>query len=172
MAIGRIRFRGLIRAASPFLLVFGALFLLIWPTVEGIVSRWLRFDESYSHGFLLLLVSVFLIFRVLKQRALVPGFYPLWLMPFVLALLAYGMGDLLRVQALQHLMLVPLLLGALAILLGWKQVRFFIAPVGLLFFAMPVWDFLSWTLQVITVEINQLLLGLFDIEFEIEGVFV
>mgnify|MGYP003664825927 CR=1 FL=1 len=57
MAIGRIRFRGLIRAASPFLLVFGALFLLIWPTVEGIVSRWLRFDESYSHGFLLLLVS-------------------------------------------------------------------------------------------------------------------
>jgi len=76
MAIGRIRFRGLIRAASPFLLVFGALFLLIWPTVEGIVSRWLRFDESYSHGFLLLLVSVFLIFRVRNSELWYPVFIP------------------------------------------------------------------------------------------------
>jgi exosortase len=146
--------------------------LIIWPALEGIFSRWLKFDESYSHGFLLLLVSIFLVFRVVKWRVPVPGFYALWLIPFVAALLAFGLGDLLRVQALQHLMVVPLLLGALAILLGWKQVRFFIAPVGLLFFTMPVWDFLSWTLQLITVEINQLLLGLFDIEFNVEGVFV
>jgi exosortase len=69
-------------------------------------------------------------------------------------------------------MVVPLFLGALAILLGWKQVKPFILPIGLVFFAMPMWDFLSWTLQLITVEINQLLLGLFDIEFEVEGVFV
>ncbi len=172
MTIERIRFRSLIRTVFPFLVLFGALFLLIWPTVEGIVSRWFKFDESYSHGFLLLLVSVVLIARTLKRESPVPGFYPLWLVPFTLALVAYGLGDILRLQALQQLTVVPLLLGGLAILLGWQQVKAFIIPVGVLFFAVPVWDYLSWTLQVITVEINQLLLGLFDIDFEVEGVFV
>lgn len=160
------------QAWVPFAIVLASLFWLLWPTLDGIFSRWLKLDESYSHGFLLLVVTFFLVFRVVRQRPLIPGFYPFWLVPFVLALLAYGLGDLLRIQALQHLMVVPLILGALAVLLGWKQVRWLIAPVGLLFFAMPVWDFLAWTLQLITTEVNRLLLGLFDIEFEVEGVFV
>lgn len=172
MTIERIRFQGLIRSVFPFLVVFAALFLLIWPTVEGIVSRWFKFDESYSHGFLLLLVSVVLVIRTIKRESPIPGFYPLWLVPFALALVAYGLGDLLRLQALQQITVIPLLLGALAILLGWHQVKAFIIPVGVLFFTVPVWDYLSWTLQLITVEINRLLLGLFDIDFEVEGVFV
>ncbi|MCM0611840.1 exosortase [Marinobacter sediminum] len=172
MTIERMHFRSLIERVFPFLIVFGALFLVIWPTVEGIVSRWFKFDESYSHGLLLLLVSVVLIVRTVKRESPVPGFYSFWLFPFALALMAYGLGDILRLQALQEITLVPLLLGALAILLGWRQVKAFIIPVGLLFFAVPVWDYLSWTLQLMTVEINQLLLGLFEIDFEVEGVFV
>jgi exosortase len=172
MTIERIRDRSLVQTVLPLLIVFGALFLLIWPTVEGIVSRWFKFDESYSHGLLLLLVSLLLTLRTVKRDAPVPGFYPLWLVPFVLALIAYGLGDILRVQALREITVVPLLLGVLAIFLGWRQVKAFIIPVGILFFTVPVWDYLSWTLQVITVEINRLLLGLFDIDFEVEGVFV
>jgi len=172
MTIERIRDRSLVQTVLPFLIIFGALFLLIWPTVEGIVSRWFKFDESYSHGLLLLLVSVVLIVRTVKKESPVPGFYPLWLVPFALALIAYGLGDILRVQALRELTVVPLFLGVLAILLGWQQVKAFIIPVGILFFTVPVWDYLSWTLQVITVEINRLLLGFFDIDFEVEGVFV
>src|SRR5690606_15988573 len=40
------------------------------------------------------------------------------------------------------------------------------------FLTIPVWDFLAWTLQVITVSVNKFLLGFFDIDFEVEGVFV
>ena len=148
------------------------LFLLLWPTLEGIFSRWLKFDESYSHGFLLLLVCLFLLFRSARRITLLPGFYPLWLAPLIFALLVYGLGEILRVEALQHLMVIPLILGALAIFLGWEQVRWFIAPIGLLFFAIPAWDYLSWMLQLITVEVTQLLLGMLDIRFEVEGVFV
>lgn len=172
MTTERIRDRSLVQTVLPSLIVFGALFLLIWPIVEGIVSRWFKFDESYSHGFLLLLVSVVLIVRTVRRESPVPGFFPLWLFPYALALLAYGLGDILRVQALQEITVVPLLLGTLAILLGWQQVKAFIIPIGILFFAVPVWDYLSWTLQLITVYINQLLLGFFDIDFEVEGVFV
>lgn len=172
MTIERIHDRSVVQAVLPFLIIFGSLFLLIWPTVEGIVSRWLKFDESYSHGLLLLLVSVVLFVRAIKRELPVSSFYPLWLVPFAMALAAYGLGDILRVQALREITVVPLILGALAILFGWRQVKAFIIPVGILLFTVPVWDYLSWTLQLITVEINRLLLGLFDIDFEVEGVFV
>ncbi|WP_372966665.1 exosortase-associated EpsI family protein, partial [Marinobacter sp.] len=43
---------------------------------------------------------------------------------------------------------------------------------GLLFLTVPVWDFLAWNLQLITVAVNKFLLGFLDINFEIEGVFV
>ena len=172
MTTERIHSRSFFRTVFPFLIAFTALFLLIWPTVEGIVSRWFKFDESYSHGLLLLLVSVVLVVRTVKRESPVTGFYPLWLFPFALALLAYGLGDILRLQALREITVVPLLLGILAIFLGWRQVKAFIIPVGVLFFAVPVWDYLSWTLQLITVEINRLLLGFLGIDFKVEGVFV
>ncbi|QFS86939.1 MULTISPECIES: exosortase [unclassified Marinobacter] len=161
-----------LRNTIPFALSLLALGWLIFPTVQGIVSRWFKFDESYSHGLLLLAVSLFLTGRTCLRYRLQPGFYPLWLIPFLLALIGYGLGDILRIQAVQQIVVVPLLLGVLAVFMGWRQVRHFIVPVGLLIFTVPVWDFLSWTLQVITVEINRVLLGLMDIEFRVEGVFV
>ena len=161
-----------LRNTIPFALSLLALGWLIFPTVQGIVSRWFKFDESYSHGLLLLAVSLFLTGRTCLRYRVQPGFYPLWLIPFLLALIGYGLGDILRIQAVQQIVVVPLLLGVLAVFMGWRQVRHFIVPVGLLIFTVPVWDFLSWTLQVITVEINRVLLGLMDIEFRVEGVFV
>lgn len=160
------------RLSLPFILAYAALTWLVFPTLEGIFSRWLKFDESYSHGLLMLAVSAFLVVRTCLAHPVRPGFYPVWLLPFFLALVGYGLGDILRIQAIQEIVIVPLLLGVLAVFMGWRQVRHFIIPVGLLFFTVPVWDFLSWTLQVITVEINQLLLGMMDIEFRVEGVFV
>ena len=161
-----------LRALLPFLVALLSLLLLVFPTLADIFNRWLKFDESYSHGLLLLAVSVWLTFRVSTRNALQAGFYPLWLLPFGLALAAYGLGDILRLEALSQLTVVPLLLGLLAIFLGWHQVKLFIIPVGVLIFTVPFWDYLSWSLQLITVEFNRLLLGLFDIDFEVEGVYV
>ncbi len=161
-----------LKTTAPFIIVLLALGLATLPTIETIGSRWLLLDESYSHGFLLLLMSVGLICRAAARRPVTPGFYPVWLVPFVLCLLGYWLGSLIRLQALQQLVLVPMLLSVFAVLMGWKQVRWFLVPVGILFLTIPVWDFLAWTLQIITVAVNRLWLGVFNIDFEIEGVFV
>ena len=161
--------RGVAAQFLPYLLVLCGLGLLAWPTIEGVVSRWFKLDESYSHGFLLLAVSVFLIAQSVKRHPVASGFYPFWLVPLCLSLLGYWLGGLIRLQALQQLTLVPMLLSALAVLMGWRQVRWLIVPVGLLFLTVPVWDFLSWNLQLITVAVNKFLLGLLDIDFEVEG---
>lgn len=164
--------RGVVRPLLPYLIMLCGVGLLVLPTLEGVVSRWLKLDESYSHGFLLLAVSVFLIVQAVKRHSIVSGFYPFWLLPLCFCLLGYWLGGLIRLQALQQLTLVPMLLSALAVFMGWRQVRWLIIPVGLLFLTVPVWDFLSWNLQLITVAVNKFLLGLLDIDFQVEGVFV
>lgn len=65
-----------------------------------------------------------------------------------------------------------MIVGALLLVWGWQQTTAFILPLGLLAFAIPVWDYLSWPLQLITVEVNQFLLSWLDIEFFVEGVVV
>jgi exosortase len=168
----RIRLDSSLKSAVPFLISFGALVLLVAPTLESVFSRWLKLDESYSHGSLLLVVAAFLTFRKWKSEPPVPGFYAWWLVPFVLALAGYVLGAVLRVEALQNLVLVPLFLSLLAMLVGWDQGKKFILPVGVLAFTMPFWDYLSWPLQLITVAVNEFGLGLLGIDFRIDGVYV
>ncbi|MDX1589914.1 MAG: exosortase [Oleiphilaceae bacterium] len=156
---------------APVLLVivYG---LATFPAWMPVFSRWTKLDESYSHGFLLLLVALFLCLHTARKRTPVTGFYPRWLVPLLPAMALYALGDILRIEAVEQLMLLPLLLGSLAVLWGWDQVKRFIVPVGILFFGLPVWDYLSWPLQKITVWVNELWLSLPGIEFEVEGVFV
>ena len=166
------RFVSVSSSVAPFLVSFGALILLVSPTFESVFSRWLKLDESYSHGILLLAVVAVIVVRKWWLEPPVAGFYPWWFLPFLLSLFGYAVGGLLRVEALQQLVLVPLILSTLAILVGWQQGRKFILPVGILVFAMPFWDYLSWPLQLMTVAVNEFGLGLLDIDFRIDGVFV
>ncbi|WP_168215599.1 exosortase [Marinobacter confluentis] len=168
----RIHYSRWISSVALFLITFGLLAFLVSPTLESIFSRWLKFDESYSHGFLLLLVSAYIVGRKWYAQRPITGFYPFWCFPFVLALAGYTLGGILRVEALQELVLVPMILSILAILIGWNQVQKFILPIGLLIFALPFWDYLSWTLQLITVAVNEIGLGFLDIDFRIDGIYV
>ncbi len=154
------------------LLALAALIVTTFPTLVVTGERWLKLDESYSHGFLLLAVSVALVVMTWRRNQPVVGFYPLWLAFFVLALTGYAVGELLMIQALRQLVLVPLFMLALMVLWGWRQMVPFLIPAGVLFFAMPVWDYMDWPLQLLTTAVNQFLLGFAGIEFEVEGVFI
>lgn len=144
----------------------------LWPALEVLGSRWLKFDESYSHGFLVLIVSLALTVRKWRATRPVPDLYSIWLLPLLAAAAVYLIGSLLLIEALQQIALVPLLIGTLLLVWGWRQTLPFFLPLGVLVFAIPVWDYLSWPLQLITVAVNQFLLSWLDIEFIVEGVFV
>ncbi|MEP3560931.1 MAG: exosortase [Marinobacter sp.] len=154
------------------LAVMVVLFVGLWPTLDVLSERWLKFDESYSHGFMVLVVSLALTLNKwvrLKPRV---GAYPLWLLPLCIASLVYLAGSILLIEAAQQLALLPLVLGAFLLIWGWEQTKPFFLPLGILTFTIPVWDYVSWPLQVITVSVNDFLLSFFNIEFYVEGVFV
>jgi exosortase len=143
-----------------------------WPTLIGLSDRWLQFDESYSHGFLVLLVSLVLCAGTWRRVRPAASFYWPWLIPLVLSVLLYIAGSILLIEAFQQVALIPLLLSGLMALWGWKQTLPFVVPVGLMALTLPFWDYLSWPLQLITVSVNQFMLSWLDIEFVVEGVFV
>lgn len=154
------------------LFFLGAFILFSWTTLEGLAARWVKLDETFSHGFLLLAVSMFLSLRTWWHTRPRVGFYWVWLVPFVAAVLLHFAGSILMIETFQQLAFVPILLGGLAVLWGWRQVIPFIIPVGLLVFALPFWEYLAWPLQVVTVNVNELMLSPLNIEFIVEGVFV
>lgn len=155
----------------PLIFVLAAV-VGFWPTLLGLFDRWLQFDESYSHGFLVLLISSFLCFSTWRRVKPVSGVYWPWLIPLVIFVLVYLVGHILLIEAFQQVMLVPIIFAGLLSLWGWRQALPFVIPVGLLVFALPFWDYASWPLQLITVAVNQFMLSWLDIEFVVEGVFV
>ncbi|PAV27049.1 EpsI domain-containing exosortase [Tamilnaduibacter salinus] len=158
-------------AMAPFL-VMATVLCLAWSTVENVVGRWLVFEQAYSQGLLLLAVSVALCARQYRRIRPQSDFYPGWLGPFAAGLLIYVGGDLLVVQAFQQLMVVPLLWLSLALFWGWRQARWFLVPVGVLFFAFPVWEALRLPLQFLTTAVTEFALSAIDIHAVVEGLFV
>ncbi|MBJ6137702.1 exosortase [Marinobacter litoralis] len=148
------------------------LFAGLWPALEVLSERWLKFDESYSHGFMVLVVSLALTLHKWVRMKPRVGAYPFWLLPLSMASLVYLAGSILLIEAAQQLALLPLVLGSFLLIWGWEQTKPFFLPLGILAFTIPVWDYVSWPLQVITVSVNDFLLSFFNIEFYVEGVFV
>ncbi|WP_323750793.1 exosortase [Marinobacter sp.] len=161
------RYDGLIPLAVVVILFVG-----LWPTLDVLIDRWLKFDESYSHGFMVLAVSLSLILKKWVRLRPSVGVYSFWLLPLGLVSFVYFAGSILLIEAVQQLAILPLVIGSLLLIWGWEQSKPFFLPLGLLAFAIPVWDYLSWPLQVITVWVNDFLLSFFNIEFYVEGVFV
>lgn len=154
-------------------LCFLAAFVLFtWPTLEGLAARWVKWDETFSHGFLLLGLSALLAVKTWWRLRPRVGFYWIWFPPFVAAALLHLAGSVLMIETFQQLAFVPILLAGLATMWGWRQIVPFIIPVGLLIFALPFWEYAAWPLQVITVKINELMLSPLNIDFVVEGVFV
>lgn len=161
----------LLQRLSPLFFLF-LLTVGTWPALEGLAIRWLKFDEAYSHGFLVLAVSLYLSVRQALRTCPKVGFYGLWVVPFVLSALVYLAGSVLLIEAFQQVALLPLLFSGLLVHWGWRQTAPFIIPIGLMLFALPIWDYVSWPLQLVTVAVNQFLLSHLNIEFVVEGVFV
>ncbi|MFV8571113.1 exosortase [Marinobacter sp. SBS5] len=154
------------------LAVIVILFVGLWPALEVLSERWLKFDESYSHGFMVLAVSLALTLNKWIRLRPSAGVYSFWLLPLSAAALVYLAGSVLLIEAVEQLAILPLLIGSLLLIWGWEQSKPFFLPLGLVAFTIPIWDYLSWTLQVITVWVNDFLLSFFDIEFYVEGIFV
>lgn len=158
---------------TSFLLFFSGIIYFFLPTWSSFIYRWNRFDESYSHGYLVLLIFVYLtvqqILRIDYEKIKVNYYVvPVLILCSFLWVLSYY-ADIEVI----HQFLIPIMLCLFFVfVLGLQMGQKFLFPVLFLFCAIPFWDYLIEPLQAVTVWINGLLLGLIGIPVYIEGVMV
>ncbi len=143
--------------AQPWRQAFTALILLLaWTlflyrdTGTAMVTIWAR-SETFTHGFLVPPIVLWLVWR---QRQVIAGLTPKPMLgaSVIIAGAAFSwlLGDLVAVNAVTQLAFVALLVLAVPAVLGISVARLIIFPLGFLFFAVPIGEFLmpqlmEWT---------------------------
>jgi exosortase A len=157
------------QALGPLLVLLLAILALYHQTATGMVAIWSRSD-TYAHGFVVPLISLWLIWRIRHSLALFPP-QPAPL-AWVLMLGAAGLwlaGDLVAVNSVTQFALVALLVLAVPAVLGWQLARAMAFPLGFLFFAVPFGDFLMPTFMDWTADFTVLALRATGIPVYREG---
>lgn len=163
------------RRQTLFLLVSVALFVgFFLPSIVFLVERWSS-SEEFSHGFLVPLVSLFLLWRKKEVIRQTPLRVCSWgLLVLALGLLMQVASEWASVTFLKSLA-VPVALGGLAwYLTGTRMMRVVLFPYLFLYFAVPWPDFmielLSVPLQHFSAASSAMLLGLMGVPIERDGV--
>lgn len=140
--------------AATFVLVAWTYF----DTYAAIVAKW-RGDAAYSHGFLILPISLWLVWRTRAVLAQV-DFGPSALGALVVLactlswIVARGSG----VLVLEQFAAVALMPGLVLTALGWPATRVLLVPLGFMFFMVPFGRGLVPLLMQATAEFSTLLL--------------
>lgn len=151
----------------------GAMAYIFHDAIVAMESFW-RAREEYSHGYLIPLVSLFLIWQ---KRYEVVGRISQGSWAGVLVALAGLMlfipGYLATVFVLQQIAMVTLLIGLAWSYLGTRGIRPLLAPLGLLYLMIPlpglILNNLSQDLQLLSSELGVMIIRLAGIDVYLAG---
>lgn len=154
----------------PLLLV--ALWVLLyWPTFEGLYARWVKWDEGMAHGFPVVALFLFLIYKSLPwiQRPVHPTVLWACTIGLAVASLAWFVFQVVNVTILEQLILLPILYLILLPFYGLSslvnQRLLLLLPV----FAIPVWDYLNAPLLAMSSYVVGTMVRLAGMPAVIEG---
>ena len=158
------------RQALPALLLLLAWILFLYrDTVVAMVTIWSR-SETFTHGFMVPPIVLWLVWRQRKPLAAQMPQPSAWgLLPVAGGTLLWLLGDLVAVNAVTQLALTVLLVLAVLTVLGLGVTRTIMFPLGFLFFAVPVGEFLMPQLMDWTANFTVLALRLSGIPVYREG---
>jgi exosortase A len=109
-----------------------------FPVWKSLFNAWYKSDD-YSHGFLIVPIALYIIWRKREVLTLTPV-KPVWwgLAVLVFSLLLYMTGHFGEIVTLKSLSLIGALAGVVLYLLGFRFIRELQFPLFLLFFMIPV----------------------------------
>jgi exosortase A len=120
---------------------------LFWDTVVSIVSVWSH-SKTHEHGFLVLPIFLYLIWRVRGQVKLLQPHPNYWGLALLFAVsVAWLLGRLVNIGILQQFALVAMLSSIAWVMLGTEITRALLFPMLFLFFGVPVGEEIVPVLQ-------------------------
>jgi exosortase A len=159
-------------AIAALAALFGAFILFFWPAMERAVEVWSG-SRSFNHGFLVIPVSLYLVWdRRETLRGLAPEPF-LWALPGVfLGALAWLVAYAVAVYEGQQMAIIVTVQFVLLAVLGVRIYRRLLFPFLFLFFLVPTGEFLVPYLQDFTTRFTVLALQLTGIPVFSDGVFI
>ncbi|WP_129645557.1 exosortase A [Peristeroidobacter agariperforans] len=162
--------RALLRVGWIVLIAL-AVALIMWRTTATLLREWSDTDDlTYTHGYLILAISVWALWRsrdslARENSAPVAALIPISLVLSVAWLITYRAGLLVVYQAL-----LPLAMWvAVWTICGWGVARTSLFAFGFLYFAVPIWSLANSTLQHATTAAMKALLPLFGVPTYFSG---
>lgn len=145
-------------------------FAVLWPTTASLIRDWLDTDQmTYTHGFLVLAISLWLLLR--DRDALLDSDRG-----SRLALVALGLLGVLwlvavraAVQTVHQLVFLAIVMCAITAVFGARAARRHAFAIAYLLFAMPIWGSINGILQAMTVAVSDVLLRVTGIPAYVEG---
>ena len=160
-----------LRPLLPVALLAAVAVAAFWPSMSALADLWSDpFRRTYQHGYLVVAIVVWLVYRERQRLAVLPAVHSVVLLAAGLAgSIAWAVAVRAGLQTV-HVVLWPLVLWCIvAGVLGWRAGRLVIFPFAYLYLAMPIWEPLLPWLQHATVAANRLMIGVAGVPAWVEG---
>lgn len=126
------------RLWAYYLITFILFALVYFTTFRDLFSVWSS-DEDYSHGFVILPISLYLLWRkrdVLASQPIQPSMAGTAV--FVLWVGLYSIGMIARISTIEDLSMLVFTVGVVGILASWSAAKVFLFPSFFLIFMFPI----------------------------------
>ena len=123
-------------------LTLGCLFI---PTIQSLYSRWIKWDESQSHGLIVVGIFLFFLYKSSPWQTSTQTQFEKFstLILLGLASCAWFIFHIINIYILEQLLLLPLLFLILSSIYGWRTSFSHAVLLALPIFAIPIWDQLT-----------------------------
>jgi exosortase len=147
---------------------------LYYDTLSWLYSRYIAADSYYSHGFLIPLVSAFLIWgRREPLRSVPPELSRLGLWIVIASLLLHVVGTLVHFYFVSGLSLLLFVFSATLFLFGWGVTRLLLFPLLYLAFMVPLplptISAILYPMKILVVKAASRIIGLMGVPIHVEG---
>lgn len=135
-------------------LLLGLVLAIYWQTTLAMVGVWER-SATFTHGFLVIPIFLYLVWRerdVLAAIDPAPNFFAL--LGIALAGALWLVGEIVSANSVSQFAMIAMVPFAVWSVLGTRVARALAIPLGFLFFAAPVGDFLVPTLMDWTADVT------------------
>ncbi len=131
--------------------------LAYWPTHATVLVEW-QGNGPYSHGFLALVISAYLIWQ---KRHLLRWSTDIGVIEIGLIIglgFSWWISHIAGVQLLAQVGAIALFSMLLLFIYGWPVCKQLIIPIVVVTFALPIWDFVQYPLRDLSTEVSHHLL--------------
>lgn len=125
----------------PALIMLAGVTIVFWPLLSSLYALWTGPDGYYTHGFLVPLISGYLVYRAWPKIKNTPFKPAAWTLILLIPLLwiAYA-ARLAELRSVLSLAFIATIFIGIWFTVGWKWAIGLAAPTLYLLFALPIWS--------------------------------